>query len=239
MGRTEFNFQQFSVRQADCAMKLGTDSVLLGAWCDVGAARRILDVGTGCGIVALMSAQKNESAQIDAIEIDEAAAREAAFNFECSKWGSRLKAIHADFLMFAPAEPYDAIVSNPPFFNSGALAPNKRRAVARHTETLPFERLFRHVANLLSENGKFSMIAAFDAKSEVEFWAGECNLWICRRAGVRTTPEKPIRRYLWEFSKRPATLVEEEISIQDELGSRTACYRELTRDFYLQDARNE
>lgn len=235
MEEGEFRFKRFAVRQRDCAMKVGTDGVLLGAWCDVSDADRILDVGTGCGLIALMAAQKNESARIDAVEIDHASVEEARFNFSRTPWSGRIRAFHGDFLEFIPpeGEAYDLIVSNPPFFVSGQVAPDRRRAAARHADGLPFDRLLGHGAGLLSAKGRIAIVAPAEARSTIEFLAGEHDLWIRRRLAVRPLSGKPVRRYLWEFSKDPAEMREESIVLAQGNGMRTWEYAALTDDFYL------
>lgn len=144
-----FQFKQFSVRHAKSGMKVGTDSVLLGAWADFVARNRILDVGAGTGILALMAAQRNADAMVDAVEIDAVAAEEALQNAENSAWGGRIKIFECDFLRFESGSKYDYIVSNPPFFDSGERAPDARRAMARHTDTLPFSEFFGRCKSLL------------------------------------------------------------------------------------------
>lgn len=234
MKQMEFRFKRFSVTQGQCALKVSTDSVLLGAWCNAGGVHRILDVGTGCGIIALMMAQKNPSAKIDAVEIDALSSEEAASNFFHSEWAMRLNAYHSDFLSYSPGCSYELIISNPPFFDKGHAAPDKRRATARHSASLPFESLIARSASLLSPRmGRLALIAPSEVKSEIEFFAGENNLWLNRRAGIRTVPTKPIRRYLWEFANYPTSFEESEITLQDKDGNKTAEYLELTQNFYL------
>lgn len=233
MGQDVFQFRQFAVRQGRCAMRVGTDGVLLGAWCDVTDAHRVLDIGTGSGLISLMVAQRNPKAKIVAVEIDPGSAFDAADNFAASKWSHRLDVVQADFLSYASGITFDLIVANPPFFDSGHAAPDSRRAAARHTESLPFQQLLSHATSLLSKRGRIALIAPSEVKERIEFLAGENNLWIGRRLGVRTTPAKPVRRFLWEFANFPVQLVAENLTIQDAEGRRTAEYAGLTNDFYL------
>lgn len=228
----EFQFKQFSVRHAKSGMKVGTDAVLLGVWADFVARNRILDVGAGTGILALMAAQRNADAMVDAVEIDAVAAEEALQNAENSAWSGRIKIFECDFLRFESGSKYDYIVSNPPFFDSGERAPDARRAMARHTDTLPFSEFFGRCKSLLSDDGLVGLIAPAEVRQTIEFWAGEANLWLRRRTAVRTTLKKPIRRYLWEFSNLPAALEESEIVLQ-EGPERSREFKMLTEAFYI------
>ncbi len=227
-----FEFKQFSIRQSSSEMKVGTDSVLLGAWADLGDARSILDVGAGTGILSLMAAQRNPLAFIDAIELDEAAAEEAEINFSNSLWKDRLSERNCDFLEFDTTERYDYIISNPPYFDGGIKAPNTRRAMARHNDSLPFGKFFEKATSLLADRGVIGLIAPIEVKEIIEFQAGENNLWIKKRVGVRTTEGKPIKRFLWEFANYPAEVEEGVITLQDS-GRRSLEFVRLTKDFYI------
>lgn len=233
MKKDGFQFKRFSIKQDHCAMKVGTDGVLLGAWCDVTDARHILDVGAGSGLVALMVAQRNYRAIIEAVEIDRDSASDADYNFKHSPWSNRLNIKNIDFLDYRPSIKFDLIVSNPPFFDTGIIAPDSRRAMARHTTTLPFNQLFSHATELLAEKGRIAIVAPIEAKEKIEFLAGECNLWMQRRAEVRTKSTKPVKRILWEFVNYPAVLEEESLILQSTEGGKTDEYTALTSDFYL------
>ena len=232
MASEVFCFKEFAVRQVASAMKVGTDSVLLGAWAGVEGARSILDVGTGTGVVALMAAQRNRSAMIDAVEIDSQAALEATLNFRRSPWADRLRVECVDFKSYSSPKRYDVIVSNPPYFISGKASPDARRACSRHPDSLPFEVFFAKCRELLSERGRLSLIAPVEVKQQVEFLAGEQGLWMSRRLSVSTTARKQPRRLLWEFSVMPSSLVDEELCLQSDKG-RSDEYDFLTKDFYL------
>ena len=153
-----FRFKQFAVEQDDVAMKVGTDGVLLGAWANCEGAKRILDIGTGTGVIALQMAQRNAEAQIHAVEIDEAAAKRARANFDNSPWAERLNVEQTAVQEFSPAEKFDLIVSNPPYFVDSLLPPDTKRSTARHTHDLTFEELDNAVARLLAGDGKFALI---------------------------------------------------------------------------------
>lgn len=233
MKKDGFQFKRFSIKQDHCAMKVGTDGVLLGAWCDVTDARRILDVGAGSGLVALMVAQRNYRAIIEAVEIDRDSASDADYNFKHSPWSNRLNLNNIDFLDYRPSIKFDLVVSNPPFFDTGIIAPDSRRAIARHNTTLPFNQLFSHATELLAEKGRIAIVAPIEVKEKIEFLAGESNLWMQRRAEVRTKSTKPVKRILWEFANYPTDLEEESLILQSTEGGKTDEYTALTSDFYL------
>ena len=138
MSNPFFKFKQFTIRHDKCAMKVGTDGVLLGAWCDISSNKYILDVGTGSGLIALMVAQRNSSAEIDAIEIDEMACEQAKENVQSSPFNKQISVIHSDFNDFIPTsgKKYDHIVSNPPYFINALSCPDAQRNTARHANTL-------------------------------------------------------------------------------------------------------
>ncbi len=227
-----FEFKQFSVRQSSSEMKVGTDSVLLGAWADTVCAQRILDVGAGTGILSLMSAQRNPTAHIDAIELDNSAAKEAEYNFRNSPWNDRLSISNSDFLNFDTDRKFDYIISNPPYFDGGIKAPDSRRAMARHNDSLPFEKFFKKASSCLAQKGIIGIIAPVEVKEMIEFHAGENNLWIRRRVGVRTTGKKPIKRFLWEFANYMVEIDEGVITLQN-ADERTPEFVGLTKDFYI------
>ncbi|MBQ3910329.1 MAG: methyltransferase, partial [Muribaculaceae bacterium] len=154
-----FRFKQFGVLNDKTAMKVGTDGVLLGAWCNVTGARRVLDVGTGCGLIALMVAQRNQGAAVTAIDIDDEAVGEARVNVARSPWSDRVEALCVDFNDFAAQEPFDLIVSNPPFFTENVMAPDQSRNVARHSVSLTMEQLIGNSKPLLAHGGRLAFIA--------------------------------------------------------------------------------
>ncbi|MBQ4138504.1 MAG: methyltransferase, partial [Muribaculaceae bacterium] len=165
-----FRFKRFEVLNDRTAMKVGTDGVLLGAWCDVTGARKVLDVGTGCGVIALMVAQRNGDALIDAVEIDGDSAHEAGLNFARSPWAARLRVEQCDFNEFALRDvvgKYNLIVSNPPFFTNGILPPDASRMSARHTQHLTYGQLLKNAEKLLADGGKMALITPFDNIKEI------------------------------------------------------------------------
>ena len=227
-----FRFKQFAVEQEDVAMKVGTDGVLLGAWADCEGAKCILDIGTGTGVIALQMAQRNNQAQIHAVEIDEAAAKRARANFDNSPWAERLTVEQTAVQKFSPAEKFDLIVSNPPYFVDSLLPPDAKRSTARHTHDLTFEELDKAVARLLADNGKFALILPI---TEFEKYLTLTQLHLARRCNVHPIEGGAVKRVMGEFVKHPtAETKHENIAIErGKRGDYTDDYRALTKDFYL------
>lgn len=234
MSQSVFHFRHFTIHQDKCAMKVGTDGVLLGAWIHAAGSNRILDIGTGTGLIALMMAQKS-NAQIDAIDIDQDAALQASENFKESPWPSRLNAISGSVQGFAMnhSEKYDLIVSNPPYFMGAYPTPSEARSIARHMdEHLSIEELVEAVNLLLTENGRFCIILPYIEGSRFKSYASEHGLYPTRITRVITKTGKTEKRVLMEFSKSITAPLEDDIILQDEQGNYTEQYRKLTTDFY-------
>ncbi len=227
-----FRFKQFAVEQDDVAMKVGTDGVLLGAWVECESAKRILDIGTGTGVIALQMAQRNPTAQVQAVEIDETAARRARANFDNSPWAERLQVAQTAVQEFSPTEKYDLIISNPPYFIDSLLPPDAKRSTARHTHDLTFEELDNAVCRLLSESGKFALILPV---TEFEKYLALTQLHLVRRCDVCPIEGGAVKRIMGEFAKQPTTETKlETIAIErGKRGDYTDDYRALTKDFYL------
>ena len=242
MPLNDFRFKQFVVRQDRCAMKVGTDGVLLGAWVNPGNATRILDIGTGTGLIALMMAQRS-NAIIDAIDIDGAATHQAEENFKLTPWNNRMHAIHESLQQFSTHTPhrYDLIVSNPPYFMGAHPAPSEARNIARHMdETLSIEELAGCVKKLLTPSGKFCVILPFMEGMKFIDCAGLQGLYANNLTKVKTKIEKQEKRLMMEFELVKKTLQEYELVIQEEDMAYTQQYIDLTSDFYmgLSKARN-
>ena len=237
MGREKvFRFKQFEVLNDRTAMKVGTDGVLLGAWCDVQGARQVLDVGTGCGVIALMVAQRNAAAQIDAIEIDEASALEAGLNFERSPWAERLHLVHGDFTAVETwwgGEKYDLIVSNPPFFTHGVLPPEASRMTARHTQNLDYGQLLKVASEMLADEGKIALITPFDNIKEIVEESTFNSLNISKKVNIISVKGFPPKRVLWELCKERCEMKENELVIENRPGCFSDDYVTLCKDFYL------
>lgn len=228
MANDFFQFKQFIVRQGSCAMKVGTDGTLLGAWARGG--ERILDIGTGTGLIALMMAQRFEYAIVDAIDIDAGACAQADQNVQESPFADRINVCNKSLQDYANSEPlccYDSIVSNPPYFLNSLKAPDERRTLARHAETLSYYDLMRYSAMLLAEDGEISVVIPSDCRKRLEDAAIISGLFPSRICAVKTKPSKTPKRYLLAFTKRLATIVQEELL----LGSDE--YVGMMKDFYL------
>lgn len=229
-----FQFKQFKVYHNQCGMKVGTDAVLIGAWCATGNINSVLDVGTGSGIISLMIAQRS-NAKVTAIDVDEYAAMQATSNFSISPWHDRLSVLHADFSDYVSQinEKYDLIVSNPPYFTNGILAPCKKRSTARHADSLNYQQLFEGVVQILTDKGRFALILPSDAESEIEKLASNSGLHMIRKCNVYPKPDGVIKRLMWEFSKEKGEYTEESLIIEHDRHVYSSEYIELTRDFYL------
>ncbi|MFK7900782.1 MAG: tRNA1(Val) (adenine(37)-N6)-methyltransferase [Cyclobacteriaceae bacterium] len=232
-----FQFKQFSVLQDQCAMKIGTDGVLLGAWVNPTIQpMSILDVGAGTGLIGLMMAQRFHMADVDALEIDEAAFEQAVANFEASPWNDRLFCYHAAFQEFVEEmdEAYDLIVSNPPFFPEGQKSPNEQRNVARFSDALPFDYLLKGMSQLLAEDGICALIIPFEQQEEVLNTANEFGLYPLRITHVNGTIEAGIKRSLLELKliETPSPIITE-LVIEKARHIYTDDYISLTKDFYL------
>lgn len=232
-----FRFKQFSVNDDRSSMKVGTDGVLLGAWVGLdGSERRILDIGTGSGLIALMMAQRNCSVEVDAVEIESESVEQAADNFEASEWSDRVFVYHSDIQSFTPADKYDLIVSNPPYFVESLLSPDAGRTTARHTTQLTFSELVEAVVRLLRNDGRLALILPV-MESQLFDNEADGKLLLTRRCEVFGRDGLPSKRLLSEYMLcgQPIQLLESESLVieGDKRGDYTAEYRELTREFYL------
>ncbi|MCH5329161.1 MAG: methyltransferase [Coprobacter sp.] len=234
MGNDYFQFKQFTVYQNRCAMKVGTDGVLLGAWSAFPPNGRILDVGTGTGVIALMAAQRTQS-QIDGVEIDADACRQAVENVALSSWSDRISLVEADFKRYAGecTCKYDYIVSNPPFFRNALLSPAAARSTARHTVTLDYDTLFACAAGLLSPNGKIGLIFPAELESHVFATALLHKFYLSRLTRLKGRPQRPVKRILAEWSRTLTPYTEQELCIEQSLGVYSEEYKALLQDFYL------
>ena len=223
MSNDYFSFKQFTVHQDRCAMKVGTDGTLLGAWAKGGD--RILDVGTGTGLIALMLAQRFPQAMVDAIDIDSDSCLQAHENVVASLFADRVNVHHCRLQDFTPVIPkekwtdnesslhYDAIVVNPPYFEQSLKAPDVQRSMARHTDSLSYRDLMNGVVRLLDTDGETEAIMA--------------GLYPSRVCAVKTTPRKTARRYLLAFRKHPEVIETSELLMNSD------AYHDLVKDFYL------
>ena len=221
-----FRFKQFFIEDSQCAMKVGTDGVLLGAWAPTGT--RILDVGTGSGLIARMLMQRCPEAKVEGIDIDEAAVEQACEN--------GVRAFQARLQDWQGS--YDLIVSNPPYFQNSLKNPDEGRKTARHTDTLSYAELIHHSARLLTENGQLALILPAEAENEVRQLAAAEDLYLTRATRVYSKESKPARRVLlcfakWKIEDFRLEIVEDSLVLEDEKGGRSLPYQNLCRDFYL------
>ncbi|UYZ64336.1 tRNA1(Val) (adenine(37)-N6)-methyltransferase [Hymenobacter weizhouensis] len=238
MPNSYFQFKQFRVEQGECAMKVCTDACVLGAVADVAEARRILDVGTGTGLLALMAAQRNPLARVEAVEVDEAAAAQAAANFRASPWAARL-ALHAQslaqFAATGPA-PFDHILCNPPFFRHSLRSPDSGRTTARHTapDTLPFAELARFAADYLTPEGRLTVLLPPPEMQHFERAAALLGLSPASRLIVRHRPGSKPLRHITAFTRRTGSAQAAELALYEATGDTySAQFRELLGPFYL------
>ena len=235
MANSYFQFKRFTVCQQHCAMKVGTDGTLLGAWAAAAQAPgRILDIGTGTGLIALMMAQRFPEALVTAIDIDEMAVSQAAENVAASPFADRISVVAADVQTFRTAEKFDSIVCNPPFFEDSLTCPDPQRTEARHTVTLGYRQLMESVFRLLKDDGLFSVIIPTDCRARLESEAHLRGFFISRVCSIQTTPRKAPKRYMIEMTKQPVNEVDTtngvlELSPQ----IRSDWYHELTKEFYI------
>ena len=233
MSNEFFRFKQFCIHHDRCAMKVGTDGVLLGAWGCV-EGRRILDIGTGTGLIALMAAQRNPEATVLGIDIDEAAVQQAKENIAGSPFHERVCCVQLDVMALRPTERFDAILCNPPFFLEDTLPDDRGRALARNNKSLPFPQLIKKAASLLADNGKFSVIIPSEHVQEFVSLCLMEGLHLIRRCQIRTVAHKPPRRTLLMFSNQATTTTDEqELCLSNADGSKSHAYKELTDAFYL------
>lgn len=233
MSNAYFRFRRFTVYHDRCAMKVGTDGVLLGAWAPVGG-QRVLDIGTGTGLIALMAAQRNAGAQVVAIDVDEAAVRQARENVAGSPFADRIAVQCQDVLTYAPGHTFDAILCNPPFFTEDTLPPDDSRALARNSQLLPFDRLIARAAALLAPDGRFSVIIPSAATTDFIALCLREGLHLQQRCNVRTVQRKPVRRVLLSFGRDARAQVhDEDLLLMDAEGHRSIAYAHLAADFYL------
>ena len=236
-----FKFKEFTIRQDRCAMKIGTDAVLLGAWTSIKHhPNSVLDIGAGTGVLALMLAQRSSEIPIDieiidALEIDEAAYEQCVENFENSVWADRLFCYHASLNEFTDEidDTYDLIISNPPFYSEDFKTDNQQRDTARFQDAMPFEHLLAGVSKLLSEAGEFSIIIPFQEEEKFIRLAESFHLFPHRITHVQGNPDSEIKRSLICFKRTKTTLEKTHLTIETGRHQYTDEYVTLTKDFYL------
>ena len=235
MANDFFQFKQFTIHQQHCAMKVGTDGTLLGSWASAPAgACRILDVGTGTGLIALMMAQRFPEARVTGIDIDTDAVGQASENALESPFKERIMIREGDVTSMEDADGFDAIVCNPPFFDRSLTCPDQQRTEARHTVSLTYRQLMESAFRLLKDDGRLSAIIPADCRSRLESEAHLVGFFISRICSIQTTPKKTPKRYMIEFRKQPVKEIDTECGIIELLPQeRSPWYQQLINDFYI------
>jgi len=231
----KFRFTQFEVSHHRSTMKVGTDAVILGAWLEVSSSKNILEIGTGCGIIALMLAQKS-AAIIDAIDVDEESANEASENFANSPWNNHLKSFHLSLNDFADKKAgiYDLIVSNPPFFQNSLLPPSEKRQLARHNSKLSFEDFLVYGSRLLSHDGRLAVILPVTEEMKFIEIAEKENLFLLSKLDIFPKPSKPEKRVILVFSfQKTEKPISDSIILRNENGVYSDDYKRITKDFHI------
>lgn len=231
-----FQFKEFSIEQDRCAMKIGTDGVLLGAWTSIQDPSAILDIGAGTGILALMLAQRSDAMQIDALEIDEDAYEQCVENFENSAWADRLFCYHAALDEFAEEmedEKYDLIISNPPFHTEDYKSGDNARNMARFADSLPFEELIKFASELLSDKGSFAVIIPYSEENYFLKLSEKVNLFPNRITRVRGTVNTAVKRSLLQLSFTDKPFSSNELILEESRHQYTQNYQKMVAPFYL------
>lgn len=226
-----FTFRAFSIRQDKCAMKVGTDGVLLGAWAPGGT--RILDIGTGTGLIALIMAQRFGGSMIDAIDIDADACEQARQNVAASPFPTRIHVWQSDLQHFCSPKPYDAIVCNPPFFVNALRCPNSKRTMARHIDTLSPRDLFAHAYRLLADGGTLALIIPTDQADGFVAESIIAGFFEKDRVRIKTTERKAAKRLLLSFTKKSSTVRTDTEQVLFYGQQKSEWYHTLTADLYL------
>ena len=233
MSNSYFRFKQFTIEQSDCAMKVGTDGCLLGGWFACMDSKRVLDIGCGTGLISIMAAQRC-GATITGIEIDEKAATQARRNADNSPWGERIEIINGDLREYTADHCFDTIVSNPPYFVNSLKCDDTSRTLARHSDSLNSRTFFKKCSEILSEDGRISIVIPCDIIDEWKDAAMEHNLYPIRTTFIRTTPKKAPKRVLIEFGYGTQKESEENIlTLEFTHGEYSDDAKKILSKFYL------
>ena len=229
-----FKFKHFEVNQTISAMKIGTDSMVFGSLIDVEGKSNALDIGTGTGVLSLMTAQRNHQLKITAIEIEANAFQEARLNFKNSKFDSQLAALHVDFLDYHLETKFDLIFSNPPYFENASKSLNQEKNLARHDDSLPLDKLFENARDLLTQEGHFWVILpnlTFDTYLE---FAKEIGLQLVKQIEIFGKENQLVRK-IGAFSKINIALEHSNLIIRNSEGNYTDEYKKLTVEYHFND----
>jgi len=234
MSESTFRFRQFTIHQDKCAMKVGTDAVLLGSWVNSESSSFILDIGTGTGLIALMLAQKS-AAEIDAVDIDEHAFHQARENFKISPWFNRLHMYHQSFQEFSGSidKKYDLIVTNPPYFHHASKPPEEARLNARHNDQLSFEELIAGVKKIMTNDGRFCLILPSKEGFEFMDLAQRNGLFCHAMMRIKTKADRNEKRLMMEFGFQFGLMQDHEMVVQDEDHNYTKEYLEMTKEYFI------
>ncbi len=232
---TIFKFKEFEVNQEGCAMKINTDGVLLGVMVEASYARRILDVGSGTGVIALMLAQRFQDAIVDAVDIDETAYKRTQENFLASRFANRLHAYHGDFETIHHQEKYDLIVSNPPFYVNALHNPDGRKRLARHTDLAFFQRLIAFSCRSLSAVGTLQLIVPVDLSRDLVQYGQDEGLNFVKEIYIQSFEDsEPIRKIMCFSKERPNSIEMTDFTIYKQKGVYSEAYRDILKPFFLE-----
>lgn len=238
MPNTWFHFKQFTIQQERASMKVGTDGVLLGAWASVpGPGSRVLDIGTGTGLIALMIAQRTKLVAVDAVEIDPSSARQAEENFRNSPWKERIQCVESSFQDYATRckWTYELIVCNPPFFSGSSKTPSKEKNLARHDDTLSLKDIIEGSIPLLNKKAALSLVLPLQKETQAMDLISDYGLFCRRHTRVKPAPGKPLKRVLLEFSYLSGKVLEDELVIETQIRHRYSDkFKALVNEFYLE-----
>ena len=228
-----FEFKKFKIHQNNAAMKIGTDSILLGAWADLSDKKKGIDIGSGTGIISIMLCQRNEILEIDSIEVSEKAVLDAKKNIKNCKWNERINLIHKDLKLFSTENKYDLIISNPPYFQKSLKPKDLDRLKARHEVSLNYKDVLNFSEKHLLKNGTINLILPIDQKQELIEYAEKFGLSVNKECIVFPKPNKNPHRLLIELSKTKKTFESQSLTIEnDGRHNYTDNYKKLTREFY-------
>jgi len=231
-----FKFKEFTIIQKVSPLKVGTDSMLLGSFISSDSKLQGLDLGAGTGVLSLMSAQKNQKLQIDAVEIDANVANECDLNFQNSKWRKNLKCITADYLQFPFKKKYDLIFSNPPYHFENILSPDNGVNISKHSLLSDFIQFFQLVKQLLTENGNFWIILPFSSSDQLTKLASEHGFFLKEYICIHSKPSKKNIRVILNFSsQKQLDICRREFVIRNENNLYSEEYIALTKDFHSKD----